>query len=335
MSFAIDVSALTYQQFVITGDPVGGTYEANVDLQLGPGTYGFQLTTTDVNFVFSVTAEGTIDYDAAFDTSNGGFLQGQGTSTLTLVGYPVVLDATALDHDLLVGTIPPDLSRTTTHQLCLLPGTYQCISSSAVVASFYFTLDLAGFLSMPADFDGFASVDNGTQTVTIKGYAITIDGTLLTHDLYPQLLGVSPHLTPDATQTLTIIPAEAYAMVVDSGIVGDFRYSVGTDGTVAYPGSCQGFLGGMGTSTLVLYGYPVVIDTTHAGTTDAVVSIVKPHVTRRFALQVLVPATWAVETSDGVFWSLMLDQEGNLQFDPGQAKSYAVGSVPRLGLVAQ
>jgi hypothetical protein len=319
----IDASALTHDVFVIPGDPTGATYTGTASAPLPAGDYAFQLVITAANFAFSVTSDGNITYDPAFGTTNGGFLEGQDNTSLTLVGYPVVLDATALDHDLEIGTTPPDFSHTATHDLVLLPGVYQTISSSGVVASFYFTLDATGYLSIEPD------------TVTVKGYAITFGGTLLTHDLYPQLLGVSPHLTPDDPQTLTIIPAPSHATVVDSRVVGDFRYAVGTDGSISYPASCEGFLEGKGTATLVFIGYPVVIDTTHASQPGAPdVSIVKPHVTRRYALQVLVPATWSVETSDGEFWILTLDQVGHLQFNPPQTKTYTAGSVPRLELDA-
>jgi hypothetical protein len=41
----------------------------------------------------AITGQGAVDYDAAFDIAHTAFLAGRGTSTLLLLGYPLLVDA--------------------------------------------------------------------------------------------------------------------------------------------------------------------------------------------------------------------------------------------------
>jgi hypothetical protein len=84
-----------------------------------------------------------------------------------------------------------------------------------------------------------------------------------------------------------------------------------------------------GGSTLVFWGYPVEIDTRQAGASLAVAPTTRWH-----GLQVLMPANWAVETSNGTFWLLILDLDGAISGDPDMPNAYEVSTVPRLALVA-
>jgi hypothetical protein len=62
-------------------------------LDLAPGDYGFQIQSgvfTDLSF--TVTPQGTLDYDHSCDA----FLGGRGTSSLQLIGLEVTLDASSL-----------------------------------------------------------------------------------------------------------------------------------------------------------------------------------------------------------------------------------------------
>ena len=45
------------------------------------------------DFVFRLGLDGRFAYDAAYDISRRGFLAGNGTSTLELQGYPLLVDA--------------------------------------------------------------------------------------------------------------------------------------------------------------------------------------------------------------------------------------------------
>jgi hypothetical protein len=328
MSIFIDTAALTYPVFWIPGDsetdpekPRDGSVPADCS-DLSPGTYGFGQNAA-ADFTFDVTAAETFDYPPEFD----GFLSGRGTNTLIVEGYSIAFDATSLDQDLLLLGQTEELTRATTHQLVLVPASYGFICSSALVASLTFVLDVAGVLSIPPEDAGFATVNNDPRALTIAGYAVTFDGTLLTQDLSPLILrgDTQAELSRDTVHTLTLIPAEGYGMIV-GGIPGNFVYQVNTDGTVSFPAIYAGFLAATG-ATLVLRGYPVVLDTS---TPD--IPLAEAPITRWFGLQVLTPAIWPIVTVDDTVYVFTLELDGSVSVDPTDPHSYKITTAPRLGL---
>lgn len=87
----IDTSELTYPWFWLPGHLphfVDGSASGGVEVRLDPGEYTFQQTRhrpSDVHF--RVTPQGTVDFTAEHDE----VLHGRGTSTLRVVGVPVML----------------------------------------------------------------------------------------------------------------------------------------------------------------------------------------------------------------------------------------------------
>ena len=210
----IDTSQLTYKKFLILGvtsEPVDGSTPALVSLQ--PGTYSFQqFSGALVDFTFEVTPGGTVDYDV----SNDAFLSGRGSATLIVRGFSVTLDTRALSHDLHpLGWAGGDLSPGT-HAITLMPGK-DCafVSASGIVADFTLTVEADGTVVVdpPA---GFAEVSG--QTVTIKGYRITLDTRTLSHDLRPLLLGWAGGDLSPGTHAITLVPGKGYACISASGI---------------------------------------------------------------------------------------------------------------------
>jgi hypothetical protein len=49
-------------------------------------------------FLFRLGLDGHFSYDTAYDAANGGFLHGNGTSTLEFAGYEIRVDATQLSY---------------------------------------------------------------------------------------------------------------------------------------------------------------------------------------------------------------------------------------------
>jgi LGFP repeat len=102
-------------------------------------------------FTFDLKRDGTFDYDPAFDLSQGGFLSGQGTSTLTLLGYQLTLDATGASDllELFVGSgafQSTPVTRNGKLDLVLLPTDgYSLLVQNGDVLSF--NLDLDGKIS--------------------------------------------------------------------------------------------------------------------------------------------------------------------------------------------
>jgi hypothetical protein len=84
---AIDATGLFYRFFIIPGVAPEFVDSRTVQtLEFAPGEYGFQVQSgvlTDLSF--TVTPEGTLDYDHSCDA----FLGGRGTSSLRLTGLEV------------------------------------------------------------------------------------------------------------------------------------------------------------------------------------------------------------------------------------------------------
>ncbi|MEV0372460.1 hypothetical protein AB0I10_21940, partial [Streptomyces sp. NPDC050636] len=151
----IDASSLSSKQFLIPGQtatPVDGTTATS--FSLAAGTYAFQPTGGALGTVnFDVTEDGLVTYDPA----NDAFLSGRGTDTLIVRGFAITIDGRALSHDLspfLMGNSDV-LSRTSTHDLTLTPGTY-LLALAGVFADFTFVLSTDGQVSVEPRFAGFA-----------------------------------------------------------------------------------------------------------------------------------------------------------------------------------
>jgi hypothetical protein len=222
----IDTRCLTGTKFQVVGSHLGWFEGADTPaITLEPGDYGFQQFGTPASFRFTVTRDGLIDYDDAYEA----FLAGRGTSTLVVKGYPLTLDGTALSHDLkptLEGVA--DLSRFHVHELVLAPATaYSVLSAGGIKANFDFNVELDGQVTFNEAYARFAMFQEGT--LTIHGYPITIDGRALSQDLLPLLLGVSSPLARDHTHELTLIPGAGYSFQTGAAPLA-FQFELKPDG---------------------------------------------------------------------------------------------------------
>jgi hypothetical protein len=102
------------------------------------------------DFTFDLKRDGTFDYNPAFDSSQGGFLSGKGTSTLTFLGYPLTVDSTGVG-DLLfifVNNFPPTLPGKA--DVVLLPCKGYPMEITAAQPVFSFNVELNGTISFDA-----------------------------------------------------------------------------------------------------------------------------------------------------------------------------------------
>jgi hypothetical protein len=333
---SIDTSALTFSTFLIPGQTDFLDGAIAVTITLPAGIYSFQQSSGSfANFQFEVTAAGLLDYDAKFDS----FLNGRGTSTLTIGGFAITLDISALSHHLLpiVAGSKDFLTPDVIHTLVLVPSSsYGFQPGSGLVANFEFEVDLNGNVAIDPKYAGFAT-GTGTKRVTIQGYVIEIDGRRLSHDLLPLIARAQNEFLPaTVVNSLTLIPASYYGFQPGSGIVADMVFSVELDGLVDYPSSCDGFLQGRGSALLVLSGYPVLIDATQADS-DLVglVDIAQAAQAARFLLGVLLPCNgYRIQTRNGVFaQNFILDRSGRVTVDASVAGRMVVSTVPRVEVI--
>jgi hypothetical protein len=331
----IDTSGLTFPLFTIPGQTsnfIDGSTSPPPAVSLAPGRYNFQQASGYFcDFQFEVTAAGTIDYEPTFD----GFLGGRGGSTLVVSGFDVTLDGTALSHGLfpVIAGAGAFLMPDSVHHLKLVPASHYSLQpTSGVVASFEFAIDVSGQVHVDPLYSGFAT-GSGT-TLTISGYTVNIDGRSLSHDLFPVIPRLSNEFLPrSAVNQLTLIPAVGYGLQPGSGIVADMLFSVGLAGLIDFPASCDGFLSGRGSNTLVVNGYPILIDATAADSDLLSIANVGLRAEApRYLFAVLVPAGgYQPQTAKGVFaHGFGVERDGTITVDPSTAGSYVVSTVPRL-----
>jgi hypothetical protein len=334
----IDTSALAVTNFLIPEQLPPTDFQDGAVLptvMLPAGTYSFQQDSGNIaSFQFEVTATGTLDYSPQFDT----FLSGRGTSTLKLNGFAITLDGTVLSHGLLLLNTKDFLMPDRVHNLRLVPAPfYGFLAGSGVVANFAFQVDLDGNLVIDPKLAGFAD-GTGTNSLTIRGYVIQFDGRRLTHDLLPLINLIKNDFLPaTAVNSLTLIPSDNYGFQPGSGIVADMSFSVGLDGLVDFPISCNGFLQGRGSALLVLLGYPVLVDATQAdsdlvGLVDTGQQAQAP----RFLLGVLLPSAtgYRLQSVNGVFSQpFFLDRNGVVTVNTIAAGRMVISTIPRVEVI--
>ena len=167
----IDATRLVYSDFVIPG--VTGWVDSRTvqSVNLAPGEYSFQIASGYyADFTFRVTSQGTIDFNVTYN----GFLSGRNTSTLTIDGLNVTLDARYLSGSGVLLVVPS--TDWITYQTCrMVPASYYSVQQgSGVVANFSFKLGVDGNWSYAAALGGFLA-GAGTSTLTFYGYPLLVD----------------------------------------------------------------------------------------------------------------------------------------------------------------
>jgi hypothetical protein len=260
--------------------------------------------------------------------------------SLTITGFTITLDATALDHDLYPLGFDNEgqfLSRSTVHTLALLPAAgYGFQPGSGIVADFAYALTAQGTVTVDPAYAGFARADG--LTLTIAGYRIAIDGTALDHDLYPLGNGAGQFLPRGSVNNLTAIPAAGYGFQPGSGIVADFAYALTAQGTVTVDPAYAGFARADGL-TLTIAGYRLVLDATDAD--SDLVGIVQvplaPQTPRTLEMTLIPCAGYVPRTNNGIFATgFTLGTDGTITVPP-TATGYVVqqGTTPNPSQVNQ
>lgn len=351
-AITLDTSQLTFSRVAVCEardgtehgarhGPRGGLVDGAADpppvVELPAGT-GYRLRLGDgitAAVAFDVGADGTLDFAAPYDA----FLSGRGSRRLTVQGLPVLVDARSLDHPLtpdLPGAAP--LAPDRTHELRLLPASgYRLrVTTGTADGGLDFTVTAAGTVRLPAEAAGIAEAAG--HTLTVRGRTVTIDGRGLSHGLLP--VGVpdaaaGTFLSPATVHRLTLLPAAGYVFHAGPGVPADFSYTVRRDGTVDYDASCDTFLTGRGTDTLVVGGFPVVLSAADAdsdllglasldGESGPTVRACRPP---RELAAVLVPAAgYQPRTVHGVCTGFRVARDGTLSADPAAADSYRARS---------
>ncbi|GGT14703.1 peptidoglycan-binding protein [Streptomyces purpureus] len=290
--------------------------------------YGFQAGAGVVaDLRFGVTNAGEVslarDYTSFADASG---------DTLTVRGHTVVVDGTALSHDVLptgASRTPVEfLSRTATHRLALVPArgySFQPGAGTSADLSYEVTRD--GQVKRAEQYAAFA--DASGDTLTLRGHTITLDGTALSHDVIP--LGLargSTYLSRQTAHRLTVLPAKGYGFQ-SAVAVAELAYDVTRAGEVRFHPSYAGFAEAVG-STLILRGYRIVLDAT--GADSDLVGIAglpgtgpEASTPREISVVLLPSVRYAPQTRNGVLTTgFTLRRDGRITFDPAVQGRYVV-----------
>ncbi|MBP0455118.1 hypothetical protein J5Y04_37220, partial [Kitasatospora sp. RG8] len=139
----------------------------------------------------------------------------------------------------------------------LEPGVYGIEQVPGRPASFQFEVSQDGTVEFDAAFDGFLE-GRGTTTLVLRGFAATIDGRALSHDLNPFITGGMATLSRDSAHDLQLLPAPSYMFLLARGMA-DFGFAVAADGRIVVDPVYAGFTEVVGRS-VVIHGFKVTID---------------------------------------------------------------------------
>lgn len=243
----IDTSSLTLTLITLPEagiGPLDGSTSPPPRVSLDPGTYHLrQGDGPPTGLVLTVTADGTLDYDPAFDA----VADGRGTRRLTLRGVSVRVDGTALSHDLLpMGPTGPQpaLPRATVNTLTLLPGNgYGFAAGPDLGADLRFDVEADGQVTLGSEYAGFASAEG--HTLVLRGHPVVLDASGADSDLVglaniaAETPGPAPARHGPREILLVLLPARGYLPQTAHGVLST-GFDVLRDGTVTFPSLLAG-----------------------------------------------------------------------------------------------
>jgi hypothetical protein len=195
---------------------------------------------------FSVKADGTVDYDTALE----GVLTGRGTTSLTLQGRGVAVDATALwgsfqtlDYTSFNADAPATVR--------LLPGSHFLQGYGG--ATVWFTVNADGTVDYDTALEG-TFTGRGTTGLTVQGRGVAIDATALWGSF--QTLDYTS-FNADAPATVRLLPGSHFLQGYGGATVW---FTVNADGTLDYDAALEGAFTGRGTTALGVVGRTVTVD---------------------------------------------------------------------------
>lgn len=243
----IDATQLCNRFLLISPDETNqiGWFNSRVvqTLLLEPGIYKFQMGSAFfADFHFNITAKGLVAYDKSFNA----FVEGKGSTNLTLKGFKVTLDARYISSKVvhLVDMMQmSDLITYTTWNM--LPAQYGLMTGSAQRADFFFILKGDGKFAYtdkaheckPDGRGGFLR-GGGTSKLEFLGYPVLVDARAAGGDgVGFQDLGLP--FVPSAVQFANLLPASNYPVWYNSQINRIAVFHLDVKGKIILPPEVQ------------------------------------------------------------------------------------------------
>jgi phenolic acid decarboxylase len=256
-AIAIDATALSAPSITLTGQSTFPTAAIqNVVLAEGNYTLIYNAGASQPSVTFTVTNAGTVDYATALD----GVLSGRGTSTLLVNGKTVQIDASSLsaptfDVNYIRSAVPSGAAIS----LTLLPGDHAVLyNAGASQPSVTFTVINAGTVDYATALDGVLS-GRGTSTLLVNGRTVQIDASSLSAPTF-DVNYIRAAVPSSAAISLTLLPGD-HAVLYNAGASQpSVTFTVTNAGTVDYAAALDGVLSGRGTSTLLVNGRTIQVN---------------------------------------------------------------------------
>ena len=241
---SVPVLELDYNLAVRNGGPVA--------FAALPGTYTLTDPVSGATVQFAITPGGFVSYATQLE----GVLTGAGTNTLVVHGKTVTVDTTGqsvpvfdLDYNVAVRNGAPVV-------FAALPGTYT-LADPVSGATVQFAIGPGGTISYLPALEGILT-GAGTTTLAVRGKMVTVDTTALSIPLLD--LDYNVAVRNAAPLSFAALPGTYTLADPVSGATVQFTLTPG--GTVSYLPTLEGILTGAGTTTLVVRGKTVTVDTT-------------------------------------------------------------------------
>ncbi|WP_436501330.1 hypothetical protein [Actinokineospora sp. HUAS TT18] len=240
---SVDISGTSYAGYYLsgTGEPwqsAPRTYRVipgrhQVVTQAGPAT------------VFDITPEGTVEHSAAMAP----YLSGRGTTTLTVRGRPVSVDADATSYSgfLLTGTGQPWQNARARQTYQLIPGRHQVVTQDG--AGVLFTVGATGLVEFPTNLDPVL-VGRDTTTLVVRGVPTTLDATATSYDQF-YIPGAGTWRQAARQQEFRLIPG-THQVALHAGPA--LNFTTDSLGRVSYASTLDPLLDGRGTAMLTVRG---------------------------------------------------------------------------------
>ena len=249
-AITIDATALTSPTFRVLGVTSPLSTATTHSVTLAHDDYAFSDEANGI-VAFFVDASGLVGYDPAFEN----FLDGAGTTTLTVRGFDVTFDATALTCPTFrVAHVFDWASTGAVQSATMLPADYYGIDDTGS-NQIVFHIDYDGNFHFVAGSEDYL-FGAGTPNLIIRGFDFTVDARSLSSPTF-RLLGHTPIESTDTVLSVTGIPGSyAFYDVMSNG----FLFEIDPDGFVRFSAAYDGFFDGAGTTGLVVPGYQLSIE---------------------------------------------------------------------------
>jgi hypothetical protein len=290
-----------------------------------PGTYSFSVYGHS-SVSFSLLSDGTISYNSESEP----YISGAGTNTLTIDGYPLAIDASALTGE---GAPPNDslwqisrygsLDAAPTKTIRVLPGELIFQTYAGPWAYVSFNVGADGLVGYAPAMDGVLE-GAGTPSLFVRGAEVTIDASpLFAHGGQGprwRVLYASP-FDNSQIKTIRALPG-SHSLLINTGAT--LHFNILADDTVSYDPIHEPYISGVGTDILTLDGFEVTVDASALtgngiAPNDALWSLISstwledaPVITAR-----LLPGPSAIHTLAGGYAPITITTDGTFQYNSG------------------